>query len=494
MRRLFFIAALATATLVFAGTSLRKWEEARRQFDKTFKDRKATASDKRKAVKMLAELDDFRAVRHLLREAMDDDEFSVRRAAFRGIADKTTDVRAMGEVVKAAKGERSPEKRYVLARLAAGFAGKCPSVKRLLLGWVKDRDWRFRALCARYLGRYKEPDAVSKLEWLVKKDVNRRVRFLAARSLLACGRDEKTLPEDLRKEEDDSFLFMPAFLQTDSLAILIDASNDMDVEMALPKSDIIERLREMRKESEEAPKRRPRRPPRKGPQKPPTKEEKEARYRSNFVVSRIEYAKKKALALIKSLPQGVTVRVYMVSAGLRMSEAVKLGDERQMQKFETWLRKQDTKPGRDWLLAMKKVFADETVDTVLVIGCGAPHISEIDDPGEFISWLEEKNFSRGVRIFTAVLLADYAAAGLSRPQEIVRAQRVNAISDFFARFAKVGGGTRGMLDHVGKVPIPKVSVEPEKKPSDEEKPKEKPEEKPGKNSDAGKPEKESSGE
>ena len=467
MRRWVLLLGLCIGVFLFADAPTRKWRSVNREFKKVLRDRKAKVGDIISVVKKMAELNDRRAVAELLKETLFHDEFAVRKATFKGLIE-TTDERAIEVIAKEVSRERDLNRQYLLLKILANF--KTKDVKRVMLKAATSQDWRHRYIAAESLINFKE-DALAKNKLkMLTRDKHILVRYKALHCFAEIDENAKVPKEFNRNTDFREGRFLPDTLYADTLAVFVDFSNDMETAMALPKEDIKRILKEeMRKKKEEKkkpPRRRPK-PKEKEEGEEKTEEEKEQEYREKFVVSRVEYAKEKVLEFLTRLPEGVKVRLYRVSTSLAQysKKPVEVTQE-ELKKMREFLDEGLPGAARNWVLALREVFDDESIDTVLLVGCGGPYGSMYDDYDEFIDWVEERNWMRGVKIHIWGIRADYEAGFVSDVKVLKWNKENNREVAFLRRFANTTGGKCGILDHRGKIPVPAVAEE--EKPKKEE--------------------------
>lgn len=437
----------------------REFEDAFSEYGKLLKKRRVKVSEVRaarrrlrSAIRKLASLNDSKAVRLLLTKCMNHPKFWVVSYTWESLKNSLTDERAKDEVARFAMRARDLDLQYVLARLCLGW--KTRQVGRLFEQLADRGHWRLKVVAAKGLAYFKTGSAKGRLERLVR-DKNLSVRLAAASSLLVFGYPKKKIPEELLKPTYVDGPFLPKTIFTQRLIIIIDASNPMNTKMALTQDLIAERLKEIQKQNKNT----------SVPQqkKPPTKQEKEEFYRKNFVVTRFDFAKMKVRKLIQNLPKQMELRVLFVSSCVeeftKKGDALSLSDRSQMEKFWRWFEKRQTYPGRDLVEAFKKAFADPLADTVLLITCGGPDKSNIDDFDEFLKWFKENNFFRGLRVHVAAVTADYNAAKLTQPEQVARQEQIDRIVSFLTKLAQAGEGRFTAVSHLGKVAIPAIKQE-----------------------------------
>jgi len=435
----------------------RQFEDALSKLNKLLKKRRAKEADLRKArkdlraaIRKLASLNDPKAAKALLSKCINHPEFWVVRYTLEALKSGSTDEKTQDEIARFAARLRDVDTQFVVARICVGW--KSRHVGRLFEQLADRGHWRLKVLAARGLAHFKTGSAKGRLERLLR-DRNISVRLAAAASLLLLGYPKEKIPKQLIQQPFVEGHFLPKRLLTHRLIIMIDASNPMNTKMALTKEEIAAKLKELKKEQ-------PKQPPKKGPQK----QDKEEFYRRHFVVSRFEFAKLKVRKFIESLPKEMEIRVMFVSGAVeeftKKGEALRLSDRTAMADFWKWFDRRGTYPGRDLVEAFRRAFADPLADTVLLVTCGGPDKSDIDDFEEFLKWFGENNFYRGLRVHVAALVADFNAAKLTQPEQVARQERIDRIIAFLTKLANSADGHFSVLSHVGKVAIP---TEPQKK-------------------------------
>ena len=447
----------------------REFEDAFSKYGKLLKKRRPKPAELRRAaaklkaaIRKLASLNDPKAVKVLLTNCLNHKKFWVVRYTYEAVKANTTSESAQDEVARFAMRQREEDLRYVMARMCVGW--KSRQVGRFFERLADGRGWRLKVLAAKGLAFFKTGSARGRLERLLR-DKHLSVRLAAAASLLALGYPKEKIPKLLRETPFVDGPFLPKRVLTQRLIIIIDASNPMNTKMALTQDEIAERLKELQKRQKEE--RRP-----KGNQKKQQKQDKEEFYKQHFVVTRFEFAKLKVRKLIQSLPKEMEVRLLFVSGSVeefgRKGEAIRLSDKDILRKFWQWYERRTTYPGRDLVAAFRRAFDDPVADTVILITCGGPDKSEIDDYEEFLRWFRQRNFYRGLRVHVAELVADFGAAGLTQPEQVARQEQIDRITSFLSKLAQAGEGRFTAVSHIGKVAIP--SGKPEKKPPEKKKP------------------------
>lgn len=466
---LLFLVVGSLVGVLLADAPTQKWRKVNREFKKVFRDRKAGVDELVAVVKKMAELNDRRAVAELLKKALFHEEFAVRKATFEGLA-KTTDERAVEVIAKEALRGRDSDRQYIILKILSNIKSK--AVLRTMVKATASEDWRHRCIAAEALVNFEdEPMAKNRLKMLTK-DKHIVVRHRAFHSLAAMDENVKIPKEFSGSTEFREGRFLPHTLYSDTLAVFVDFSNDMETEMALPKEEI-ERILKEEKEKEKH-KRRPRRKPKEREKEEERSEEerKEEEYREKFVVTRLEYVKGKVLEFLTRLPEGVKVKLYRISTSVvQYSKKPVTVTEDELKNMREFLDEGLPGAARNWVLAMREAFADRMVDTVLLVGCGGPYGSIYDNYEEFIDWFDERNWMRGLRVYIWGVRADYRAGFLSDVGVLKWNKKNNEEVAFLRRFANMGNGGCGILDHRGKVPVPAISAEreSEKKKKEEEK-------------------------
>ena len=450
----------------------REFDDAFSKYEKLLKKRRPKAAELRKAaarlkaaIRKLASLNDPKAVKVLITRCLNHKKFWVVRYTYEAVKANTTSEAAQDEVARLAMRQRDDNLRYVLARMCVGW--KSRQVGRLFERLADGRQWRLKVLAAKGLALFKTGSAKGRLERLLR-DKHLSVRLAAAASLLALGYPKNKIPKPLRQNPFVDGPFLPKRILTHRLIFIIDASNAMNTKMALTQDEIAERLKELQKT-----KKQQRRSDNKKKQQ---KQNKEEFYRQHFVVTRFEFAKLKVRKLIQSLPKEMEVRLLFVSGGVeefsKKGEAINLSDKDTLKEFWQWYKERMTYPGRDLVEAFRRAFDDPVADTVILITCGGPDKSEIDDYEEFLRWFRQKNFYRGLQVHVAELVADFAAASLTRPEQVARQEQIDRITSFLSKLAQAGEGRFTAVSHIGKVATP--SITPQKKPTEKEKPQKEP--------------------
>jgi len=456
------------ANLVEVRKARREFEDAFSKYGKLLKKRRPKAAELRKAaaklkaaIRKLASFNDPKAVKVLLTKCLNHKKFWVVRYTYEAVKANTTSEAAQDEVARFAMRQRDENLRYVLARMCVGW--KSQQVGRFFERLADGRGWRLKVLAAKGLAFFKTGSAKGRLERLLR-DRHLSVRLAAAASLLTLGYPKEKIPKPLRETPFVDGPFLPKRILTQRLIIMIDASNPMNTKMALTQDEIAERLKELQK-------RRKQERRSKGDKKKQQTQDKEEFYKQHFVVTRFDFAKLKVRKLIQSLPKEMDVRLLFVSGGVeefgRKGEAIRLSDKDTLKEFWQWYERRTTYPGRDLVTAFKRAFDDPLADTVILITCGGPDKSEIDDYEEFLRWFRQRNFYRGLQVHVAELVADFGAAGLTRPEQVARQERIDRITSFLSRLAQAGEGRFTAVSHTGKVALP--SGTPKKKPTEKEK-------------------------
>ncbi|MCX7703652.1 MAG: hypothetical protein N2234_06085 [Planctomycetota bacterium] len=454
-----------------------KWEKVSKDFRDVMKNPRAGVKEIIEVVQRMAALNDRRAVGELIKETLFHKEFEVRKATFSGLA-KTSDEKAIEVIVRSCATENEEDRKYILLRLVSRF--KTKGAMEVLLKAAESGDWRHRLIAAEKLVDFKDELLAKNRLKSLSEDKNLLVRYYGLKGMAIVDEKSKMPDEFKRGTEFVEGRFLPEVIYSDTLAVFVDFSNDMDVEMALPEREIIKRLKEMEKEKEK--KEKPEPPKKKdGKEQPAADEiekEKEKEYRRNFVVSRLKYAKQEVLDFLERLPKGVKVKLYRVSSSLRgySDKAVEV-TKNELEGMKKFLDSGVPGPARNWELALRAAFEDAAVDTVLLVGCGSADGSRYDDYEEFLKWFEERSWARGIRLHIWGIRADYEA-GFGDDIEILKWNKKNeAEVGFLRRLAQLGGGGCGILDHRGKVPIPEI---PKEEPKKEEPKKEEPKKEEGK--------------
>ena len=450
----------------------REFEDAFSKYEKLLKKRHPKTAELRKAaarlkaaIRKLASLNDPKAVRVLITKCLNHKKFWVVRYTYEAIKANTTSEAAQDEVARLAMRQRDDNLRYVLARMCVGW--KSRQVGRLFERLADGRQWRLKVLAAKGLALFKTGSAKGRLERLLR-DKHLSVRLAAAASLLTLGYPKNKIPKLLRQTPFVDGPFLPKRVLTHRLIIMIDASNAMNTKMALTQDEIAERLKQLQKQQKQQ--------RRSGNEKKQQKQNKEEFYRQHFVVTRFDFAKLKVRKLIQSLPKEMEVRVLFVSGGVeefsKKGEAISLSDRDTLREFWQWYEERITYPGRDLVEAFKRAFDDPVADTVILITCGGPDKSEIDDYEEFLRWFRRKNFYRGLQVHVAELVADFAAASLTRAEQVARQEQIDRLTSFLSKLAQAGGGRFTAVTHIGKVPAPTSALQ--KSPTERKKPEKEP--------------------
>jgi hypothetical protein len=219
MRKLtvsFIILGLAAlcASVLTAGVTTVEWKKAKKKFQKVFKSGKRI-----KAVKELGAIEDVRAAKHLVKEALYHDGFDVYEAAHDCLAD-TKEPESLAFIAGELSSEKKAGRRVLLAKLLARLP-KDPGVAKSVKFALMDRKAGV-ILPGIRAAVIQGGDANVKYLRKLLSSKNRRVAFETAAALAVI---EGKWPKDFKAVEKGDLL--PKKINAGSVVFLIDTSEQM---------------------------------------------------------------------------------------------------------------------------------------------------------------------------------------------------------------------------------------------------------------------------
>jgi hypothetical protein len=440
---------LAAGEVILAGVDAPTWNAARKKFLRGYKD-----ADKLPGlIDELGELDDRRAVEMLCKKTLFHDDFDIRVQTFDALV-TTTDPEAVKYLAEQVR--RDEKNRLIYARLLQYVSGDrvVENIKRAL----RDKRWEVVSAALEAARRHADKSLLDALKQKLNEK-NARLAYEAALAYEACGGE---IPARFKLKAGEGIF--PEKIFSNKCLILFDTSDDMAIRMALPPHALKKLLPALKKHNSSEYKKL---------MNEEEKGKKTDKYDKYCVWTRQSYCAKMTVDALLTLGDSSEVNIMRYSVGTALwqrKKFKKLGkkDEKSIRKF---IKDVMTQPARDLYDALRRAMRIEDIDTIFIVTCGLPAGARVEDTDQILSWLNEVNYERAVRIHTTVVLSEYRGGSPTDEYKLAYQKAVPPILEFYKKIAQQNGGQFYSLTHLGKVPLSAATAQPSKEEPKKEEPK-----------------------